>query len=279
MEAMTFRTPATVLTDRCRLDGRGLDALLSENTRLAKRIVNTGRLKVVDLVSREGRWGWDGACLETVSGIAHDPIGTAGGMNLYAYVDENPATLTDPRGLAPGAPGLFAVTGDAAGPYVRFDITKGTWPIWSPYNNQNILHRPWHEESYSKTYTPAHPNAISNLVATGDFCCNGNFTGGTGSYGHVTAYVTNLPQGTYKISYWYHITLSSSGQGMASAMLTDAANKTILNEAVNDKGPKRPIFDSNLKSAEVQVTVGASGEARVFDYEPGATTPHGANFL
>ncbi len=72
---MTFRSVATVLTDRCRLDGRGLDALLSENTRLAKRKLETGRLKVVDLVSREGRWGWDGACLETVSAIAHDPYG------------------------------------------------------------------------------------------------------------------------------------------------------------------------------------------------------------
>ncbi len=98
MEAMTFRSVATVLTDRCRLDGRGLDALLSENTRLAKRKLETGRLKVVDLVSREGRWGWDGACLETVSAIAHDPI--AADINLYRYCRDNPANATDPSGLA-----------------------------------------------------------------------------------------------------------------------------------------------------------------------------------
>ncbi len=95
---MTFRTPATVLTDRCRLDGRGLDALLSENTRLAKRKLETGLLKVLGLVSREGRWGWDGACLETVSGIAHDPINAD--INLYRYCGDNPAIYVDPTGLA-----------------------------------------------------------------------------------------------------------------------------------------------------------------------------------
>jgi hypothetical protein len=35
-------------------------------------------------------------------------------------------------------------------------------------------------------------------------------------------------------------------------------------------------FDSKLQRRVVRVTVGAGGEALVFDYEPGATTPHGA---
>ncbi len=111
---MTFRSVATVLTDRCRLDGRGLDALLSENTRLAKMKVNTGRLKVVDLVSREGRWGWDGACLETVLGIAHDPLKS--GPNLYEYCDGRPTIGTDPTGLQVMVPTFqfYGLTGQEA---------------------------------------------------------------------------------------------------------------------------------------------------------------------
>ena len=95
----TFRRPDTVLTDRCRLDGRGIDALLSENTRLAKTKLNTGLLKVLGLVSLEGRWGWDGACLETVSAIAHDPISYKGGVNLYGYAGCSPVNNNDPSGL------------------------------------------------------------------------------------------------------------------------------------------------------------------------------------
>ncbi len=76
-----------------------MDALLSENTRPAKRIVNTGLLKVLGLVSREGRWGWDGACLETVSAIAHDPI--AADINVYRYCTNNPVDTADPNGEAP----------------------------------------------------------------------------------------------------------------------------------------------------------------------------------
>ena len=38
-------------------------------------------------VSRERRWGSDGACLEGVSAFSHDPIGYRGGINLYEYVE------------------------------------------------------------------------------------------------------------------------------------------------------------------------------------------------
>jgi len=51
-------------------------------------------------VSQGGRLGWDGACLESVSAFSHDPIGYAGGMNLYAYCGDNPVNATDPMGTA-----------------------------------------------------------------------------------------------------------------------------------------------------------------------------------
>ena len=61
--------------------------------------LDTGIEQVAGHLSREGRWGWDGACLETVSAIAHDPIGYKGGVNLYEYVGDSALTRTDPNGL------------------------------------------------------------------------------------------------------------------------------------------------------------------------------------
>jgi RHS repeat-associated protein len=51
--------------------------------------------------------------------ISEDPIGFAGGANLYRYVRDNPVTWTDPFGLYdPNPPGGFG---------------GGTWAMWKNY--------------------------------------------------------------------------------------------------------------------------------------------------
>ena len=237
--------------------------------------------------------------------LSEDPSGLGPDADPYRYCGNEPTNGADPSGLdpfevtgphldfswlfgnkppapavpAPAAPAPatsapsaapFSVGGEAAGQYVKFDITtRFGWGL----NNQNVFYRPWfwNSESWAKAYTPDLPNAISNLVATGHFSCNAlpNGDGGT-----VKCYVTNLPAGVYDVTYWYHVTLSALGKGKAGAVISEG-NTAVLDKAVNSAvGPGR--FDSDLQRRTVQVTVGADGKAQVFKFVPEATTPEGA---
>jgi hypothetical protein len=53
-------------------------------------------------VSRGRRLGSDGASLERSVDAFVDPIGIAGGINLYRYCGNNPVLYVDPRGLVKG---------------------------------------------------------------------------------------------------------------------------------------------------------------------------------
>ena len=78
----------------------GRIATLGENTCPAQKFPAMGLLQVFDDVSQGRRWGSDGACLESVSGFSHDPIGYRGGINLYEYVGDDPTDNVDPMGTA-----------------------------------------------------------------------------------------------------------------------------------------------------------------------------------
>ena len=87
-------TPVAVEADTSPIGGT---AFLGENPRRAKTIPYTSILRVAGHVSREGHWGWDGASLEYVPGIAQDPA--QADENTYRYCFNSPLTFVDPTGL------------------------------------------------------------------------------------------------------------------------------------------------------------------------------------
>jgi hypothetical protein len=158
--------------------------------------------------------------------------------------------------------------------HVRFE--KGEWFTWVPgishLDNQNLLARVYDAfngaplDSYIKVFDE-HGAIYSHLYSGGEFCCNG-LDGLQG--GAVVGNVTNLPPGDYVVTYGYQVTLRANGNAMASASITEG-NTSVLNQALNGSMPIAT-FDSGWQTRDVQVTVGANGEATVFSYQPGATT-------
>ena len=91
---------------RCGLRSSAADADLSGNSCREIFFVNVSVSAVVTQLTPELHWGWDGACLESVSAFSHDPIFI--GTNLYRYCGDDPTNYSDPTGLDPTqiAPGF-----------------------------------------------------------------------------------------------------------------------------------------------------------------------------
>jgi hypothetical protein len=83
----------------CRQTRRTIAAEFAGNSRRDDFLSTSGSPLVGGLLSRERRWGWDGASLESASVVADDPIGyDSRDFNLYRYVSNKPTTLVDPLG-------------------------------------------------------------------------------------------------------------------------------------------------------------------------------------
>ena len=55
--------------------------------------------------------------------LSPDPIGQDGGINLFAYVDQNPVMASDPMGLEIPAPGYWDFYANPTNPNVAPDIS------------------------------------------------------------------------------------------------------------------------------------------------------------
>jgi hypothetical protein len=128
-----FRAIIQAMTGTCSTPGAktavltGRTAFLGAGPRPEKGFLETSFELVAGRTSREERWGWDGASVESVSAFSHDPIGfAAGDVNLYRYVGNMPTMATDFTGTQ--AAGANEVLVDQQNPF-PVDAKVSGWDI------------------------------------------------------------------------------------------------------------------------------------------------------
>jgi hypothetical protein len=131
--------------------------IVGGNPRPAKMLLESRIERVFCGASREGHWGWDGASLENVSAIAHDPLDyRANGFNLYEYVGDSPTNYTDPSGQASqeNTPERKAACCKAARDYYVKEQAKN--PKFRPPNGQvlccfgEVISCNWFDDNHPK---------------------------------------------------------------------------------------------------------------------------------
>jgi hypothetical protein len=88
--------------------------------------------------------------------ISEDPIGLAGGVNLYGYVGGDPVSYADPYGLRPGDPYPTVV---AAGFQAVRDINPTSQFMNHEYGGWIVPHRDG-GYTYTEPITQKHPYAV-----------------------------------------------------------------------------------------------------------------------
>ncbi len=104
-------------------------AFLGENPRLEKMFPHIGVLRVLGHVSREGQWGWDGACLEWPSDSSDDPIaieavrtgvGTSVGLSQLSFNENGTVPILNATVIDSAVLSAYYRAGDYDGDMGRF---------------------------------------------------------------------------------------------------------------------------------------------------------------
>jgi hypothetical protein len=119
-------------------------AFLAANSRRDNFFLDAHQWQLAGNVSRGRLLGSDGASLGWPVGDSEDPIGIAGGINLYGYANDSPLTRTDPYGLQTrGTGGITMPDPGSSGPLpapwadqitlpIQFSYVKGSyWYDWT----------------------------------------------------------------------------------------------------------------------------------------------------
>jgi RHS repeat-associated protein len=159
--------------------------------------------------------------------LNRDPIGHAGGTNLYRYVDNDPVSLSDPSGNCPWCIG--AAAGALAGGAVGYYTSSGSWATAGEYT-------------------------VLGAVAGGSGAALGVLAGG-GSLVEALGIGTTLAGGTIAQDGEPEITFTEISAGN----LITALNQLYASKP-NASGILRDFFAANSEGGDINITPGITDD-------------------